>query len=210
MNTNPARDEKQGLGGEVVPIRKGRTGADKAPSPSDEWRLFDHTARRDLLTSLHGHPWFEEDLRGAAQRRRTGETPWVAVAAVQGLSAIEERLGAQIAADALRAVAVGINDALRAGDKIARIDEDRFGLIVDAPYAGEAISALERIDAVVRRLASEHPRWLGLSLRIGVAPLWDAVPAAALRQAEEALDSALARGGPVMMTTAGRPGGARP
>lgn len=188
----------------VVPLHRGRLPAPPGPAPTS-WRAFDSTARKDPLTNLHGHPWFEEDLRGAGRRRRSGENPWVAIASVEGLAELERHLDADVAAEALRAISVRLNDSLRAGDKIARLGEDRFGLVVDAPFAGEAIGALERIERSVRELTSAHPRWLGLTLRVGLAPLWGSEPEAAVRQAESALDAARRRGSPVMMSTDGRP-----
>ena len=161
---------------------------------------------RTRSPSLAGHPWFEEDIRGAARRRRAEENPWVAVAAVEGLALIDERLGPSVADAALKAVAVRLRDSLRGGDRIARIGRDRFGLLVDAPYADEAITALERIGHSARELVAANPRWDGLKLWIGLAPLWAEDPAAALGQANEALERARERGGTaVAMTTAPRP-----
>jgi diguanylate cyclase len=207
-STTPDGDEDD-HDGNVVPLHEGReessiSGAEQAAAG---WRRFDAAAQRDLLTSLHGHPWFEEDLRGAARRRRGEENPWVAVACVEGLAKIDEQLGPEIAAEALRAVAVGIRESLRSGDKISRIGEDRFGLIVDAPYAGEAIAALERTEHLVRELASANPRWLGLRLRVGLAPLWSEDPTEAIEQAARALEGARDRGGAVTLSTGIRPAG---
>jgi diguanylate cyclase (GGDEF)-like protein len=204
--STPAGSEDD-QGGKVVPLHRGRKEASHSGSeqPAATWRRFNPVEQRDLLTSLHGHPWFEEDLRGAARRRRGEENPWVAIVQVEGLAEIDDHLGPEIAADALRSVAVLVRDSLRAGDKIARIGEDRFGLIVDAPYAGEAIAALERIERLVREEATTHPRWLGLRLRIGLAPLWSEDPTAAIEQAAKALEDAAERGGPVTMSTGSRP-----
>ena len=193
--------------GNVVPIHRGRKEGSASGGEQDAaaWRRFDTEAQRDVLTSLHGHPWFEEDVRGAARRRRGEENPWVAIVVVEGLGDIDAHLGPEIAAEALRATAVQMRDSLRAGDKIARIAEDRFGLIVDAPFAGEAIAALERIERLVRDQASAHPRWLGLRLRIGLAPLWSEDPTTAIEQAARAIDGSQGRAGPVTMSTASRP-----
>jgi len=202
MNASSASAESDDHDGVVVPLHGARSPAPKAPAPVS-WRAFDSAAQKDALTNLHGHPWFEEDLRGAGRRRRGGENPWVAIASVEGLADVEQRLGADVAAEALRAIAVRLRDSLRAGDKIARLGDERFGLVVDAPYAGEAIGALERIERSVRELASAHPRWLGLTLHVGLAPLWGSEPAVAVGQAESALDAARRRGSPVMMSTDG-------
>jgi diguanylate cyclase (GGDEF)-like protein len=192
---------ESGDDGKVVPLR----GRDRVERPG-EWLRYDERASQDSFTSLAGHPWFEEDLRGAARRRRAEENPWVAVAAVEGLALIDDRLGPEVADAALKAVAVRLHDSLRSGDRIARIGRDRFGLLVDAPYADEALTALERIAHSARQLVAANPRWDGLRLWVGLAPLWSDDPEAALKQADEALERARERGGTaVVMTTAPRP-----
>jgi GGDEF domain-containing protein len=187
-------------GAEVVPLHApGTRRTPPAPLAPGE---FDPAAREDALTGLHGHPWFEEDLRGAAQRRRGGENPWVAVAEVEGL----DGLGPRAADEALRALAIRVYDVLRAGDKMARIGGLRLGLIVDAPSGEEAITALERIEREVRELAVSARRWPDARLRFGVAPLWHQDPVEALAEASRALARALAPGGhAIQMSTGLRP-----
>jgi diguanylate cyclase (GGDEF)-like protein len=203
MNAN--HDPARGESGNVLPFRRSEDPGDRSEG---EWTRYDELASEDTFTGLAGHPWFEDDLRGAARRRRGDENPWVAVALAQGLDEIDARLGPAAAGKATRAVAVRLRDSLRAGDKIARLGPDTFGLIVDAPYAGEALTALERIEKSVRRLVEENPRWEGLCLRVGLAPLWSSDPAAALKHATEALERAREHGGSaVVMTTASRPHG---
>jgi diguanylate cyclase len=201
-NHDSARSDETG---NVIPFRRAEEPGDRREG---EWSHYDELASEDAFTGLAGHPWFEDDLRGAARRRRGEENPWVAVALAEGLDEIDARLGPAAAGKATRAVAVRLRDSLRAGDKIARLARDRFGLIVDAPYAGEALTALERIEKSVRRLVDENPRWEGLHLRVGLAPLWSSDPAAALSHATEALERARRHGGAsVVMTTASRPQG---
>jgi diguanylate cyclase (GGDEF)-like protein len=198
-------DQARSDSGNVLPFRRSE---DPGSRDAGEWARYDELASEDAFTGLAGHPWFEDDLRGAARRRRGDENPWVAVALAQGLDEIDARLGPAAAGKATRAVAVRLRDSLRAGDKIARLGRDTFGLIVDAPYAGEALIALERIEKAVRRLVEENPRWEGLRLRVGLAPLWSSDPAAALEHATEALERAREHGGAaVVMTTASRPKG---
>jgi diguanylate cyclase (GGDEF)-like protein len=199
---DPAASDERG---NVLPFRRDEVPGDR---PEREWATYDELASEDAFTGLAGHPWFEDDLRGAARRRRGDENPWVAVALAEGLDEIDARLGPAAAGKATRAVAVRLRDSLRAGDKIARLGRETFGLIVDAPYADEALTALERIEHSIRRLVDENPRWEGLHLRVGLAPLWSSDPSAALTHATEALERARAHGGAaVAMTTASRPPG---
>lgn len=186
----------------VVPLHGPRRGR-SAPQAAD-WRAFDPEAPMDTLTSLHGHPWFEEDLRGAAQRRRGAENPWVAIARVGDVDEIVERMGAEVAAEAVRAVAVRMRDSLRSGDRISRISSDSFGLIVDAPSADEALGALARVAQAVREMAAANRRWPDLRVRIGVAPLLGDDPAPAVREAEAATGDADRRGVAVALGTGAR------
>ena len=74
-------DAAQPSGDNVVPLRPH---GEIPGSPV----AFDETANRDRLTGLPGLASFEEALRGASNRRRGGEHPWVAVAGLDGMSAV--------------------------------------------------------------------------------------------------------------------------
>jgi len=178
----------------VVPLRK--------PNGEAPWARFDVSAERDEFTNLAGHPWFVEDVRGAARRRRGGDNPWVAVARVEGLAGVAERVGSDATGIAIQAVAVRLHESLRAGDQVARIGPNRFGMLVNAPFADEASAALDRIRHNVRALVEEYPQWSGLDLRVGFAPLWSEDPEVAIASADAALERACKPGGhPVILST---------
>src|SRR5262245_49019935 len=120
-------DAPRPTGDNVVPLRPP---AEIPGSPV----AFDPTARRDRLTGLAGPATFEEALRGAANRRRGGEHPWVAVAGIDGMSAVVARSGSEAADVLTRSVSDRLRDLLRGGDQLARIAPTEFGLIVDAPF----------------------------------------------------------------------------
>lgn len=181
----------------VVPLRR-------AEARDVPWRRFDPAAERDEFTSLAGHPWFVEDLRGAAKRRRGGDNPWVAIASARGLDGIGARAGGDAAGLALQAVAVHLHESLRGGDHVARIGPNRFGLLINAPYADETAQALERLRQRVRELVGEHPPWGGLDLVIGYTSLWSGDPLVAIRNASEALERACAPGAPAVFLSTHR------
>lgn len=194
----PSSGQAEDDGGVVVPLHDPARGRPR-PQVSGAW---DTAAREDPLTGLHGHPWFTEDLAGAAQRRRGGENPWVAIAELEGVGS----LGPEAADEALRTVAIRVHDVLRTGDKVARVGPLRLGLIVDAPSGEEAVTALERIEREVRSLGASAEQLPAVRLRIGVAPLWHQDPADALAEAIRALERAQAPGGhAVQMSTCLRP-----
>jgi GGDEF domain-containing protein len=164
---------------------------------------FDPGAERDSLTGLLGPDRFAEAVRGAAQRRRGAENPWIAVAALEGLDGVEAGGGTAARAQLLRATVHRMRDSLREGDRLGRLGENAFGLIVDAPYGDAAMNALQRLVHAGKQLAASDRRWDGVRMSVGVAPLWSDDPDEALARAQEALDRARERGGGiVVMSTA--------
>jgi GGDEF domain-containing protein len=164
---------------------------------------FDPGTERDSLTGLLGPARFAEAVRGAARRRRATENPWIAVAALEGLDRVEATGGADARAQLLQATVHRMRESLREGDRLGRLGENTFGLILDAPYGDAAMSALQRLVHAGKQLAATDGRWDGVGLSVGVAPLWSDDPDEALDRAREALDRARERGGgTVVMSTA--------
>jgi diguanylate cyclase (GGDEF)-like protein len=155
----------------------------------------------DPVTGLPGRAWFETQVQGAARHRRSKENPWVAEAFLEGAAAVAARAGRQASEELLRAVAAELRNSLREADKLARLGDERFGLLLDAPYGDEAMAALERLVKAIRLLARSDPRFAGATLKIGLAQLWSEDPGDALEHAEQALERARTRGGSVMMST---------
>jgi diguanylate cyclase (GGDEF)-like protein len=176
-------DAPQRYGDNVVPLRPH---GEIPGSPV----AFDEAAKRDRLTGLPGLAAFEDALRGAANRRRGGEHPWVAVAGLDGLSPIVARTGPEAADVLTRSVADRLRDSLRGGDQLARISATEFGLIVDAPFGDEATAALERVARSMRDMIARDERWKGAVVSIGLSPLWPEKPSAAMARAREGLETA--------------------
>jgi GGDEF domain-containing protein len=172
----------QGQGGpKVVAISGGRLGSAEGPVP----------------------PRFERQLRGAAQRRRGEESPWVAVARVDGVDGIREQYGDPAAEEFLRGTASVLRSTLRESDKLAPVARAEYGILLDAPSGDDAVAGLERLVEKVRELAGRDHRWSGGSLSVGVTPLWADEPAAIIARARAALERSERLGGArVMMATA--------
>jgi GGDEF domain-containing protein len=147
-------------------------------------------------------PRFERQLRGASQRRRGTETPWVAVVKVNGVAEIREEHGDPAAEEFLRSTASTLRAGLRESDKLAPVGREEYGIILDAPRGDEAVAGLERLVRGVRELSSRDRRWEGGSLSIGVAPLWNDGPATILDRARRALERAQKHGGGIVMMAA--------
>jgi GGDEF domain-containing protein len=176
-------DAPQPSGDNVVPLRPH---GEIPGSPV----AFDESDKRDRLTGLRGLAAFEEALRGAANRRRGGEHPWVAVAGLDGMSPVVAHSGAEAADVLTRLVADRLRDSLRGGDQLARIAPTEFGLIVDAPFGDEATAALERVARAIRDMIATDARWKGAVVTIGLSPLWSETPQVALTRARDGLESA--------------------
>jgi diguanylate cyclase (GGDEF)-like protein len=172
--------------GVVVPLRGLPTPAEPTVPPAPG---------ADPVTGLPGRERFTEILTGATQRRRGDEHPWAAVAVLEGVSVVASREGRRAAESLLQEVAVAMRTALRDSDKLARLGEDEFGLLVDAPYGEEAMAALGRLVFAVKEIAASRPGWNGVALSVGVTQLWSDEPADALRRAREALYGVRSQGG---------------
>jgi GGDEF domain-containing protein len=147
-------------------------------------------------------PRFARQLEGAARRRRGNETPWVAVARVDGVDSIRRQWGDPAAEEFLRATASAMRSSLRDSDKLSPVGRAEYGIILDAPSGEEAVAGLERLVRNVRELAGRDHRWGDGSLCVGVTPLWTDEPTAILGRAREALERGERRGGgQVMMAT---------
>jgi GGDEF domain-containing protein len=148
-------------------------------------------------------PRFARQLEGAARRRRGTESPWVAVARVDGVDAIRDEWGDPAAEEFLRATASVLRASLRESDKLSPVGRAEYGIIVDAPSGDDVVAGLERVVRNVRELAGRDHRWTGGSLCVGVAPLWTDEPPVILDRARQALERGEQHGGgQVMMATA--------
>ena len=164
---------------------------------------FDPDAETDALTGLMGRRPFEDAIRGATQRRRGGENPWLATATLDGVADVGARYGLDARRQLLAVMSERMRDSMRDSDKLARIGDNVYGLIVDAPKGDEAMAALERLVSAVHVLGESDRRWGEVKLTVGVALLWGEEPHEALGRAREALLRARDRGGGiVMMSTA--------
>jgi GGDEF domain-containing protein len=147
-------------------------------------------------------PRFERQLRGAAQRRRGAESPWVAVAKVGGVTTIRTEHGDTVAEEFLRSTASVLRSSLRESDRLAPVGRGEYGIILDAPSGADVIAGLERLVQNVRELTGRDGRWGVGSLSVGVAALGSDEPAAVLERARAALELASKASGSLVMMSA--------
>jgi GGDEF domain-containing protein len=132
-------------------------------------------------------PRFARHLEGAARRRRGDETPWVAVAQVDGVDTIRDEWGDPAAEEFLRSTASALRASLRESDKLSPVGRAEYGIILDAPGPNEVMAGLGRLVQNVAELAGRDRQWEAGSLRVGVTPLDSPDAAVVLARARAAL-----------------------
>ncbi len=162
----------------------------KRPSPteSDVERIVGVSNRRSEEPDVAVPPRFARHLEGAARRRRGDETPWVAVAVVDGVDAIRAEWGDPAAEEFLRSTASALRASLRDSDKLSPVGRAEYGIILDAPGPDEVVAGLGRLVHNVAELAGRDHRWEAGSLRVGVTPLDSPEAAVVLARARAALE----------------------
>ena len=113
-------------------------------------RELEALVETDPLTGLANRRRFDSALErvvGVAERH--GAASAVLLVALDGLAEIEERHGRFAADAALLHVAKLLSGLIRATDMVARVDEDRFALILDHLDHNSAIDTAERIERCI-------------------------------------------------------------
>jgi diguanylate cyclase (GGDEF)-like protein/PAS domain S-box-containing protein len=107
---------------------------------------------RDPLTDLANRAMFHERVeRAVAARRRDDAHLAVLVIELGGLEAIRARLGQSAGDQTLREIGTRVERLVRFEDIVARIGDDRFGVLLERLRGPEEVSAVaERISAGVR------------------------------------------------------------
>jgi len=148
-------------------------------------RIADLIATTDPLTGLpNRRPAWERLETGALD----GRTTTIGIADMDHFKALNDEWGHNCGDDALRHVAALFVDAVRANDLVARWGGEEFMVLVDLP-PHEAVTIFERL----RRRVTESPVPCTqgpphhVSVSIGIAPLKDADPVAAIAAADSAL-----------------------
>ena len=119
--------------------------------------LFDD-ARRDPLTLLGNRLRLSEDLAAAVARvERYGHSYCLALLDIDFFKRYNDSLGHPAGDLALRAVAVALASAVRAGDMVYRYGGEEFLILLPEQDQASASIALERVRAVVQDLALPHP-----------------------------------------------------
>jgi diguanylate cyclase (GGDEF)-like protein len=161
-------------------------------------RAGEEEARRsglsDPLTALATRPLFEDRIEQSIRRSgRDGQPRAVLLVDVDDFAAVSDRLGAAAGEDVLVQVATLIRRQLRAGDSVARLGEDQFGVLLEAGHA-RPDRAAQRIVECLRTEVEVDGRPWPLTASVGLAVdnfrVGSPGPAALLALARQALREA--------------------
>lgn len=128
-------------------------------------------ATHDLLSGLPNRRMFEDALARSVARASRGKPGALLMLDIDNLKSYNDTLGHNQGDQALVNFALLLQTHVRAGDMLARIGGDEFGVVLDAATLDEAVEIGERM----RRAAAEEPfvadaRAFDLGLSGGVVP----------------------------------------
>lgn len=134
---------------------------------------MERVAERDMLTSLYNRRYFLSALhRCIARANGRGAGCVLIYVDVNGLKAINDRLGHAAGDFALIQIAHRLSESLRPGDTLARIGGDEFGLLLDRADTAAAYDELERIaTAISGEVCRFRDTDIPLSVACGSAPI---------------------------------------
>lgn len=130
-------------------------------------------AERESLTGLWNRRRFDQELvRQLARCRRHGDSAILVVVDVDGLKAVNDRLGHKGGDDVIIHVARQLTTRVRASDAVARIGGDEFAVLLVHTPAAAAPAAVEGLcAAVAERPALAAGRLVDVSISAGHAIL---------------------------------------
>ncbi|EJC78966.1 diguanylate cyclase (GGDEF) domain-containing protein [Rhizobium leguminosarum bv. trifolii WSM2297] len=155
---------------------------------------YDYEERLKTLSEL-------DELTGLLNRREfayrlatfQGEA-LVSVLDIERFSSLCATLGRDVGDELLKAVAARLGNAF-AGDLLARLDRDHFGIATSATHAGTIDSFADGLLALFGEPLHLSGSAVPISVHVGLASSNDAAPGALLNAAESALDAAKALAG---------------
>ncbi|MBU2768485.1 EAL domain-containing protein [Acidithiobacillus ferrivorans] len=156
--------------------------------------LLRNQSLRDPMTGLPNRTLFLDRLENArAQTIRNEQFLGVAILDLDGFKQVNDRLGHPAGDDLLLAVVQGLQGELRAGDTLARMGGDEFGLILPGLNSVDDLEALcDRLLATIRKPMDINGEAIRVSGSIGITlyPLDDNDSRTLIQHADMALYAA--------------------
>lgn len=125
----------------------------------------------DPLTGLPNRRAFDKGLERELRRAHRFEDPFaLAILDVDRFKAINDTYGHEVGDDVLRQIARRLQETCPAGDEVARIGGEEFGLILPRTGVAEALGVAERMrEAVSRKAFPTSEESLRVTLSVGAA-----------------------------------------
>lgn len=145
-------------------------------------RTLEQLADTDALTGLLNRRGLVQRLdERLAEARRHNEQGVVLFVDMDGLKRINDRLGHAAGDAAIRMVAEGLRNAVRAHDAVGRIGGDEFAVVMSRIGHDRGLASAARIGRAIGRLTLVHEgEAVPLSVSVGLAPFTGAEPAESL------------------------------
>lgn len=127
-------------------------------------------ARRDTLTGLYNrHVFLERAAQERVAAQRYGHPPTLLYMDLDHFKAVNDCLGHAAGDDALRQVAMVLDEMVRDADLLARLGGDEFVLLLPSTDLAQAQNLAERICQAVAQLGIQAPGRPPLGVSIGIA-----------------------------------------
>lgn len=135
-------------------------------------RMLEHLAVTDPLTGLTNRRGLGQRLsERLSEARRHNEPGVVLFVDMDGLGRINDRFGHAAGDAAIRMVAEGLRNAVRAHDTVGRIGGDAFAVLMSRIGHEKGLAAAARLGRAIGRLTLvQEGRAVPLSVSVGLAP----------------------------------------
>jgi diguanylate cyclase (GGDEF)-like protein/PAS domain S-box-containing protein len=157
-----------------------------------------HLAHHDPLTGLFNRHRFQEELKSRlAQLRRYGTRGAILYLDVDGLKAVNDRLGHQAGDAFLFSLAALLRERLREVDVVARLGGDEFAVLLSPPDTDQAQTVARRLLQAIRQhtaMVAGQPVSCTVSIGIALFPQHGVTVDDILANADLALYQAKANG----------------
>jgi diguanylate cyclase (GGDEF)-like protein/PAS domain S-box-containing protein len=163
----------------------------------DQTERLRRLALHDHLTGLPNRALLKDRLQVALQRAvRTGSHVGVLFLGVDGFKVVNDSRSHAVGDEMLRQVAERLRGHVRAAETAGRFGGDQFVVVIEADDVEEIQRAVERLTGIFDTpfTVSGQPQTMSASFGLRVADVGEADPDAVLRDADNALFAAKARG----------------